>query len=65
VRFASRSQQEQLSRRISRHYSGRTLDVVWVLAGHDYREVVFSPRPELRGRGVLVVDAVLNGVASC
>jgi len=83
---------EQLGRRISRDYSGRTLDVVVVLesgflfaadlireisspvachfvrsemrdvrlAGHDYREVFFSPPPELRGRDVLVVDAVLN-----
>ena len=30
------------------------------LAGHDYREVFFSPPPALRGRDVLVVDAVLN-----
>ena len=30
------------------------------LAGHDYREVFFSPPPALKGRDVLVVDAVLN-----
>jgi hypoxanthine phosphoribosyltransferase len=30
------------------------------LAGHDYREVFFSAPPVLRGRDVLVVDAVLN-----
>jgi hypoxanthine phosphoribosyltransferase len=30
------------------------------LAGHDYREVFFSAPPALRGRDVLVVDAVLN-----
>jgi hypoxanthine phosphoribosyltransferase len=30
------------------------------LAGHDYREVFFSAPPPLRGRDVLVVDAVLN-----
>jgi len=30
------------------------------LSGHDYREVFFSPPPALRGRDVLVVDAVLN-----
>jgi hypoxanthine phosphoribosyltransferase len=83
---------EQLGRRISRDYSGRTLDVVVVLenaflfaadlireisspvachfvrsemrevrlAGRDYREVFFSPPPELRGRDVLLVDAILN-----
>jgi hypoxanthine phosphoribosyltransferase len=83
---------EQMGRRISRDYSGRTVDVVVVLenaflfaadlireisnpvachfvrsemrdvrlGGHDYREVFFSPPPELRGRDVLVVDAVLN-----
>ena len=83
---------EQMGRRISRDYAGRTLDVVVVLenaflfaadlvreisspvachfvrsevrdvrlAGHDYREIFFSPPPALRGRDVLVVDAVLN-----
>jgi hypoxanthine phosphoribosyltransferase len=83
---------EQMGRRISKDYAGRTLDVVIVLenaflfaadlireisrpvachfvrsetrdvrlAGHDYREVFFSPPPALRGRDVLVVDAVLN-----
>jgi hypoxanthine phosphoribosyltransferase len=30
------------------------------LAGHDYREIFFSAPPALRGRDVLVVDAVLN-----
>jgi len=30
------------------------------LGGHDYREVFFSEPPALRGRDVLVVDAVLN-----
>src|SRR5271170_4451541 len=30
------------------------------LAGHDYREIFFSSPPALRGRDVLVVDAVLN-----
>jgi hypoxanthine phosphoribosyltransferase len=28
--------------------------------GHDYREIFFSAPPALRGRDVLVVDAVLN-----
>ena len=83
---------EQMGRRISHDYAGRTLDVVVVLenaflfaadlvreisapvachfvrsevrdvrlAGHDYREIFFSPPPALRGRDVLVVDAVLN-----
>jgi hypoxanthine phosphoribosyltransferase len=83
---------EQMGRRISRDYAGRTLDVVIVLenaflfaadlvreisrpvachfvrsqvrdvklGGHDYTEVFFSPPPTLRGRDVLVVDAVLN-----
>jgi hypoxanthine phosphoribosyltransferase len=30
------------------------------VSGHDYREVFFSAPPTLRGRDVLVVDAVLN-----
>ena len=30
------------------------------LAGHDYREIFFSAPPALRGRDVLVIDAVLN-----
>lgn len=30
------------------------------LAGHDCREIFFSEAPALRGRDVLVVDAVLN-----
>lgn len=30
------------------------------LGGHDYREIFFSAPPALRGRDVLVVDAVLN-----
>jgi len=30
------------------------------LAGHDFREIFFSEAPALRGRDVLVVDAVLN-----
>jgi hypoxanthine phosphoribosyltransferase len=30
------------------------------LGGHDYREIFFSPPPTLRGRDVLVVDAVLD-----
>jgi hypoxanthine phosphoribosyltransferase len=30
------------------------------LAGHDYREIFFSAPPVLRGRHVLVVDAVLD-----
>jgi len=30
------------------------------LAGHDCREIFFSTPPALRGRDVLVVDAVLN-----
>jgi len=83
---------EQMGRKISRDYAGRTLDVVIVLenaflfaadlvreiegpvachfvrsemrevrlSGHNYREIFFSPPPELRGRDVLVVDAVLN-----
>jgi len=79
-----------MGRRISRDYSGRTLDVVgfgaflfasdliretlspvacdfvWSetrevrLAGRNYREIFFSLPPELRGRDVLVVDAILN-----
>jgi hypoxanthine phosphoribosyltransferase len=83
---------EQMGRRISGDYSGRTVDVVVVLenafvfaadlvreisspvachfvrsevrdvrlAGRDYREIFFSPPPDLGGRDVLVVDAVLN-----
>ncbi len=83
---------EQMGRRISRDYSGRTVDVVVVLenafvfaadlvreisspvachfvrsevrdvrlAGRDYREIFFSRPPDLGGRDVLVVDAVLN-----
>ena len=36
---------------------------VW-LAGRNYREIFFSPPPEVRGRDVLVVDAIRNtGVA--
>jgi hypoxanthine phosphoribosyltransferase len=31
-----------------------------LVSGHDYREVFFSAPPALRGRDVLVVDAVLN-----
>jgi hypoxanthine phosphoribosyltransferase len=30
------------------------------LSGHEFREVFFSAAPALRGRDVLVVDAVLN-----
>jgi hypoxanthine phosphoribosyltransferase len=30
------------------------------VAGHDYREIFFSAPPTLRGRDVLVVDAVLH-----
>jgi hypoxanthine phosphoribosyltransferase len=30
------------------------------VSGHDYREIFFSAPPTLRGRDVLVVDAVLN-----
>ena len=30
------------------------------VSGHDYREIFFSAPPSLRGRDVLVVDAVLN-----
>lgn len=49
----------EISRPIACHFvRSETRDVR--LGGHDYREVFFSPPPELRGRDVLVVDAVLN-----
>jgi len=52
-----------LVRRISRpmicHFVRLTMRDIR-LAGHDYREVFFSTPPTLRGRHVLVLDAVLT-----
>ncbi len=49
----------EISRPVSCHFvRSETRDVQ--LGGHDYREIFFSPPPALRGRDVLVVDAVLN-----
>lgn len=49
----------EISRPVACHFVRSELRDVR-LAGHDYREVFFSPPPALRGRDVLVVDAVLN-----
>ena len=49
----------KISRPVACHFVRSELRDVR-LAGHDYREVFFSPPPALRGRDVLVVDAVLN-----
>ena len=49
----------EISRPVACHFVRSELRDVR-LAGHDYRAVFFSPPPALRGRDVLVVDAVLN-----
>src|ERR1700675_4471904 len=50
-----------LGREISRAYKGRRVDVVVTLdGGHARREVYFGARPELKGRDVLLLDAVLE-----
>jgi hypoxanthine phosphoribosyltransferase len=49
----------EISRPVSCHFvRSETRDVR--LAGQEYREIFFSQAPSLRGRDVLVVDAVLN-----
>src|SRR5208282_3142182 len=49
----------EISRPVSCHFVRSEMRDVRV-DGHDYREIFFSPPPALRGRDVLVVDAVLN-----
>jgi len=49
----------EISRPVSCHFvRSETRDIRF--AGKEYREIFFSAAPSLRGRDVLVVDAVLN-----
>lgn len=86
------AQVARLGKTISKHYAGRTLDVVAILensmvfaadlirhlncpvvchfvraevrdviiGGYERKEILFSPEPVLKGRHVLLVDAVLQ-----
>jgi hypoxanthine phosphoribosyltransferase len=49
----------EISRPVSCHFVRSEMRDVR-LSGHEFREVFFSAAPALRGRDVLVVDAVLN-----
>jgi hypoxanthine phosphoribosyltransferase len=49
----------QISAPVACHFVRAEMRDVRV-GGHDYREIFFSAPPTLRGRDVLVVDAVLN-----